>query len=214
MRELLFICSALLISTGVFAQQDSVETEPPRPRLYVLLDYGKIATLPTSFESKYEGGLGIRITRNIFLVGHVGHARLVPNNAIENGTYTSQGLYYRVGFDHYFNIDQKNTLSVGARYGMSTFDEELSYLITSDLFEDINETVTRTGITAQWAELSIGSEAHLGEGPFYIGGYFSLRVLVSRDEFDPTDTYTIPGYGRTFDKTIPSLQLYLKWAIF
>jgi hypothetical protein len=97
---------------------------------------------------------------------------------------------------------------------MSTFDEELSYLITSDLFEDISETVSRTGITAQWAELSIGSEAHLGEGPFYIGGYLSLRVLVSRDEFEPTDTYTIPGYGRTFDKTIPSVQLYLKWAIF
>ena len=214
MRALFFICSFLCISSIALAQKDTTSVDVERPRFYVLVDYGKIATLATNFETKVEGGVGFRLSKNLFVVGYVGNAKLVPNNAIENGTYEASGLYFRTGIDYYFSIDQVNSLILGARYAQSSFQETLSYAISSDLFDPVEQTVTRDNISAQWAELSIGSEAHLGEGPFYAGGYFSLRVLVDRDEFDPTDTYTIPGYGRTFDKTIPAIQLYLKVKLF
>lgn len=212
MRTLFFICS-FCMATVVHAQ-DSLKSDPSRPRLYIALDYGKLATLPTNFETKVEGGIGVRIARSLTLVGHAGYASLEPNNAIENGTYTSTGLYFRTGFDYHFNLDNTNYLSIGARYGWSSFEEELSYIISSDLFEDISENVERGDISAQWAEITFGSESRLGAGRFYAGGYLSLRILISRDEFDPTDTYTIPGYGRTFDKTIPAIQLYLKVIVF
>jgi hypothetical protein len=211
MRALLFIFSFCLTTTCL--AQDSLKTES-RPRFYILLDYGKVLTLPVNYETKIEGALGLRVTRNFYLVGHLGHGSITPNNAIENGTYTSSGLYYRAGFDYYFSIDKINSISLGARYGSSSFEEDLSYNISSELFEDIQQQITRSDINAQWVELNVGSEAHLGNGPFYLGGYLNLRILVDRDEFDPTDTYTIPGYGRTFDKTIPALQLYLKVALF
>ena len=211
MRALLFIFSVLL-GSSCFAQ-DSLSSER-RPRMYLLIDYGKLFTIPTDYETKFEGAVGLRIARNLYLAGHFGHGTITPNSAIENGTYTSKGFYYRAGFDYYITIDKINSLSVGARYGSSSFEEELSYSISSDLFEDIQQQEVRPDVGARWAEVNIGSEARLGNGPFYAGGYLSLRILIDRDEFDPADTYTIPGYGRTFDKTIPALNLFLKLALF
>jgi hypothetical protein len=196
----------------VQAQEDSVSTGSP-PRLFLSIDYGKIATLPTNFETKIEGGLGFRVGKHLMPVIYSGTSTLQPDNAIVNGTYQSKGWYFRAGLEYIFSLDLRNNLIFGARYGQSFFNEELTYVIESELFDNLTGSAERYDLGAAWTEVVVGSEMQLGEGPFFVGGYFTFRILVNRDEFEPFDTERIPGYGRTVDKTVPALQLYLKLAL-
>ncbi|MCA6073656.1 DUF6048 family protein [Fulvivirga sedimenti] len=214
MRKLFFICS-LVLGHFLASGQDSVNVSRMNnlPRLFVLVDYGKLATLPTDFEDKLEAGIGIRIGKHITPVLYAGKSTLLPGSVIENGQYSSEGWYIRTGIEYYASLDGKNNLLMGLRYGYTVFSESASYVISSPLFEDVTGFVERTDLSANWAEVVLGSEMRLGDSKFYLGGYLTLRVLINREEFDPIDTYSIPGYGRTFDKTIPALQLYLKFAL-
>ena len=214
MRRLSFICSLLLISIAGYGQ-DSLDNKALKPpAFFISIDYGKLATLPTEYETKWEGGLGFRIGKHLSPVIYAGYSTLTPENAISNGTYESSGWYFRAGLEYTINLDPRNSLIIGARYGQSSFSEDASYIVSSNLFEDLTGEVSRQDLSAQWAELVLGSEMRLGESSFYIGGYFTVRIMVNRDEYKPVDTYAIPGYGRTVDKTIPALQLYLKAALF
>ncbi len=214
MRRLFFICSLLLTWSAGFGQDSLADRSVKPPALFLAIDYGKLATLPTNFETKWEGGLGFRIGKHLMPVFFGGFATLEPENAISNGTYESKGWYFRTGLEYVLYLDLRNSLILGARYGQSNFSEDASYIVSSDLFEEITGEVSRTDLSARWAEIVLGSEMQLGESPFYIGGYFTLRIMIDRDEYLPVDTYAIPGYGRTIDKTIPALQLHLKAALF
>ena len=213
MRKLFFICSLCLgLIPKVFAQ-DSLSAASTAPRLFISVDYGKIATLPTDFEQKIEAGIGFRLGRHLIPVFYAGTATLTPENYIKNGQYTSEGWYIRAGLEYMLSLDTRNNLLFGVRYGLSNFSETGEYIVSSDLFDDVTGTESREDLNASWGELIIGSEMRLGESRFYTGGYFTLRILAKRTEFDPVDTYSIPGYGRTIDKSVPALQLYLKFAI-
>jgi hypothetical protein len=214
MRKLFFICS-LIFGYFLASGQDSLNVSGRNnlPRLFIMVDYGKLATLPTDFEDKLEGGIGIRIGKHFTPVLYVGSSTLSPGSVIENGRYSSEGWYIRSGIEYYKSLDGKNNLLLGLRYGYTMFSESATYIISSPIFEDVTGFVERSDLSASWAEVVLGSEMRLGEGKFYVGGYFTLRVLINREEFDPIDTYSIPGYGRTFDKSIPALQLYLKFAL-
>ncbi len=214
MRKLFFICSLVLVQFMAFSQDSLTNAGSNNlARFFISVDYGKLATYPTDFEDKIEGGLGIRIGKHITPVIYAGMSTLNPGSVIENGQYSSEGWYIRTGIEYHHSLDGRNNLILGLRYGYSVFNESISYIITSPIFEDVSGSEERSDLSASWAEVVLGSEMRLGEGRFYLGGYFTLRVLADRMEFDPVDTYSIPGYGRTFDKTIPALQLYLKFAL-
>ncbi|MEJ2004115.1 MAG: DUF6048 family protein [Cyclobacteriaceae bacterium] len=213
MQKLFFTCSLLI--TGFFAfGQDSLASQDPRPPSFFLsLDYGKVATLPLDFETKMEAGMGFRIGKHLSPVVYGGISTLNPENAISNGSYESSGWYLRAGLEYTLFIDQRNSFILGLRYAQSTFTEDAAYTVTSELFDNVTGELSREDLNARWAEVVIGSEMRMGESRFYMGGYFTLRILAERDEFSPVDTYAIPGYGRTTDKTVPALQLYMKFAL-
>lgn len=213
MRKLFFIYSLILLSWPALSQDSLKDTSGGLPRVFITLDYGKLATYPFSFEQKMEAGFGFRIGKHFTPVVYAGLATLEPENEIKNGDYISEGWFVRAGLEYFIQLDPRNSLILGLRYGMSSFDETLKYTIGSDLFPDITDTATRTGLSASWAEVVFGSDMRLGESRFYLGGYFTLRIMVERDTFEPADTFRIPGYGRTIDKTVPALQLYLKFSL-
>ncbi len=211
MRFCILFIFSILTCLSVAGQDSLKQSRRSGPEIWI--DYGKLALYATDFESKLEAGINWRIGR-IAPVVHAGYSELMPKQAIKNGNYTVTGWYVRPGVEYYFPLDNRNRLILGGRYGYSEYDEVGSYLITSDLWPDESGTFERLGLTASWAELAIGSEMTLGQASrFAMGGYFSLRVLIDRDEFDTIDTYAIPGYGRTIDKTVPALQLYIKFSV-
>lgn len=219
-RLLLYFFSFYLLVLGQnsLAQSDSTKTQSDSSRLevksglQVYVDYGKILTLFTEFESKLEAGVAYQLKNRFSPNFQIGQSTLEPSVAFENGEYKSEGIYARVGIDYTLPFDATNLFYVGLKYGFSSFSESLTYTISTSLWPDPAQPFENDDATASWTELVIGSEKKMQNSNWRIGGYFALRVLIDRDTFDPIDTFTIPGYGRTADDTVPAINLYVKYA--
>jgi len=186
------------------------------------LDYGKVLTLLTKFESKYEGGINLRFYGRFVLAGEFGYAVLNPLKAYDNAlSYTITGNYFRAGIDYYINLDKKNALYGGLRYGSSHFSDEGEFLLESDFWEDYGESFGSDNLNADWFEIIFGSETRMNigksvkeenpRGGLFLGWKARLRILWHFENREEPRVYAIPGYGRTFDKSIPALNLYIKY---
>lgn len=202
------------------------DTIPPKKFLSgaeLGIDYGKLLTLWTEFESKYEANINIRFYERIVLAGEMGYAELNPLKAYDNALYyTVKGVYGRVGLDYYTSYDPTSFYYAGLRYGMSNFEDEGAFLIDSEFWEDYEEGFGSKDITASWFELVVGTETYLKFGKkeegddaskFLLGWKFRLRFLMDFQNREEPRIYSIPGYGRTFDQVVPALNLYVKYRL-
>jgi hypothetical protein len=157
----------------------------------------------------------------LVLAGEFGYAVLDPLKAYDNALYyTVEGMYWRAGIDYYMSLDAKNFYYVGFRYGSSQFEDRGQFLIDSEFWEDYQDEFGDTDLTATWYELVFGTETILQIGQpdskiyinkLFLGWKFRFRILGNFENREPPGIYSIPGYGRTFDKTIPAVNFYLKY---
>lgn len=201
---------------------DSLITKKLVSGLELALDYGKITTLWTSFESKYEVGVNLRFFERLVLAAEAGYADLHPLKAYDNALYYNvKGSYSRIGLDYYTSYDPKSFYYAGLRYGMSNFEDKGAFLIDSDFWEDYEEEFGSTGLTASWMEIIVGTETCLHlfgskedkppQSRLLLGWKFRFRILMDFQNREEPRVYSIPGYGRTFDKTVPALNFYVKY---
>ena len=201
--------------SGSDQSSDSTIFTPRRflsPSLY--LDYGKLLSLPSDFEQKYEGGIELLFLERLPVIVEVGRATLTPSGAYTNGTYQSEGTYFRVGTGYSSQLTPKNRISLTARYASSTFNEDGRIFIesasgTQDIFTQVIE---RKNLTASWWEIVFYSDQRLLKKSdlFSVGLNLRLRILQRYDQQEEIDVYAIPGYGRSFDRTIPVANLFFK----
>lgn len=211
-HRLLFIFS-LILSVACFAQSEEADSlvykRAMTPSVY--LDYGKLFTITANFETKYEGGVELLFKEKFPVIIEAGQATLTPEGAYSNGTYESEGFYYRVGAGYYSQFLPKNKIGLTVRYGSSTFSETGRIFIESPSGsqDDFIQNIKRNDLKATWYEIVVYSDRKLTD-LFSIGMNLRLRILASYDEQSPVDVYSIPGYGRSFDKTIPAANFFLK----
>lgn len=189
--------------------------------LELAIDYGKLMTLWTQFESKYEAGINVRFFERIVLAGEAGYDELNPLKAYDNAVYyTVRGYYARLGLDYYTSYNPKSFYYGGVRYGMSMFEDEGAFLIDSEYWEDYEEEFGSTDITASWGEIILGTETYLKlskknpddpRSKLLLGWKFRLRILMDFENREEPRIYSIPGYGRTFDKSVPAINFYIKY---
>jgi hypothetical protein len=199
---------------------DSLVTKKFISGLELVIDYGKILTLWTNFESKYEAGINLRFYERIVLATEFGYAELNPLKAYDNALYyTVTGSYARAGLDYYTSYDPKSFYYAGFRYGKSFFEDEGAFFIDSEYWEDYQEGFGSSDLTASWVEIVLGTETFLkfgkkSEDPkskFLIGWKFRLRILTDFENREEPRIYSIPGYGRTFDNVVPAVNFYIKY---
>jgi len=216
MTKLRLLCTFSLIAWSIscFAQTeeeaDSVQyTRLVSPSIYI--DYGKLLTIPSTIETKYEGGLELLFLEHFPLIIEVGQATLTPEGAYTNGTYESEGIYYRIGTGYVGPLNPKNNIGVTFRYAASTFDEDGRIFIESPsgTQDSFIQSIQRENLKASWYEVVVYSDRKLSD-LFRIGLNLRLRILANYDERSPVDVYAIPGYGRSFDSTIPAFNLFFK----
>lgn len=209
-RLLPYLFSLIFIFCGFrsFSQDTTIVTVDNGLSIYI--DYGKLLTIPAKFETKAEAGISFQLKNRFAPHIQVGWAKLEPGAALENGYYTSEGKYGRIGINYLLPLDATNSFYVGVRYAMSQYDENGTYIIGSTLWPDRVENYSRKDLKADWFEVLLGSEKRLKNSKWYLGGNLSLRILNEREKFPFIDTYAIPGYGRVFDKTVPALNIYIK----
>lgn len=203
-----------------------LDTIPPKKFLSgveIKIDYGKLLTLWTNFESKYEAGINIRFYERIVLNTEFGYAELDPLKAYDNALYyTITGIYGRVGLDYYTTYTPGNFYFVGLRYGMSTFEDEGMFLLESEFWPDYEEGFGSQDVNASWIEIVLGTETYLkvskqsktsGKSRFLLGWNARLRFLTDFENREEPKIYAIPGYGRTFNNVSAALNFNLKFRI-
>ncbi len=211
--RLILFTSSLTIVLGSLAQEqgdDSVRNvHCIIPSIYV--DYGKLLTVLSKVETKYEGGVEILFREKFPLVIEIGVATLSPDHAWSNGSYESSGLYYRIGTGIYSQFNSKNKLGFTVRYGSCSFDETRRIVLesSSGIQELFVASEARNNLSASWLEAVIYSDRKLND-LLAIGMNLRFRLLQNYDQQSPVDVYVIPGYGRSFDKSIPAVNLFLK----
>jgi hypothetical protein len=122
-------------------------------------------------------------------------------------TSNSKGSYLKAGFDYnmYQNwLDMENIISVGLRYGFSSFSEELySYKIYNahPYWGELPALPTNqkfNGLNASWIEVVTGMKAKMFNNVF-VGFSVQLKTLVTNHKPNGFDNLYIPGFNRTYN---------------
>jgi hypothetical protein len=146
-----------------------------------------------------------RLTKKYFLAAEVGNENKTTDDDRLNTT--TKGSYLKVGFDYnaYQNwLDMENIISVGMRYGFSTFNQQLnSYKIynANPYFGEVPAIASGekfNGLTASWIEVVAGVKAKVFNNVF-MGFSLRLNALVSNKKPDNFDNLYIPGFNRTYN---------------
>ena len=117
-------------------------------------------------------------------------------DSLNNGYYTNDGRYYRMGVDVNFLLKDpdKNMFFIGFRYGRSAFRENLTYEIKTDDFGTIERSIANAGTTAGWVELTTGLRVKIWKN-FWMGYNGRIKFLPGIKNNNGFETYDIPGYG-------------------
>ncbi|MEZ7504365.1 DUF6048 family protein [Flavobacterium sp. Arc2] len=146
-----------------------------------------------------------RLTKKYFLAAEVGSENKTTDDTRLNST--AKGSYIKAGFDYnaYENwLDMENILSVGMRYGFSTFSQQLNtYKIynANPYFGEVPVITSGekySGLTSSWIEVVAGIKAKVFNNVF-VGFSFQLKKLVSNKTPDNFDNLYIPGFNRTYN---------------
>ncbi len=213
-RPLKYIFSTYLALLPLLVSGQETDSVSAKPKISfdIALDYGKIFTLPSGFEKKMEIAAGITIKDKLQVIGELGYGQLTPDDAIKNGSYESSGIYYRAGLAYGGEIVPKNYLALGFMYGTSNFEDQGTIIIESEVWADNLIDFHHPGLTATWYEIILISERQMNDRIF-LGSKFRLRKLLNfNNDYEP-EVYSIPGYGRTFDNSIPAFNLFVKYRL-
>lgn len=205
--------STILTDKQEVKQKDTLQY-PLISAFSVYFDYPKLFSFFTEVENKAEVGLQFQLFKHFLLGVELGRGRLTPNNFYKNANYEVSGNYARLGVGYTKTLGAKSRLNFGFNYGSSFFNDKANIEIesVSGLFNGLEEPLKRTSLKADWFEVTFGTESHLGRN-LYIGFIGRLRILNDYDSFEPIDIYAIPGYGRTFDSSVPAVNMYIKYKI-
>jgi hypothetical protein len=186
--------------------KDTIKPKTDRYGLIVGVDVNKIAR--SIYDSNYKGIAftgDYRLTKKYYLYGELGNENITVEDPQLNTT--SKGSYIKVGFDYngYTNwLDMENMITVGMRYGFSTFSESLnSYEIYNPhpyfgQSPSISSGESYEGLTSSWAEVAAGINVKVFNN-IYVGFSLQLKMLITNTEPGNFENLYIPGFNRTYD---------------
>jgi hypothetical protein len=197
---------AITKKDSIPVKKDSIALKKERYGLRVGVDLFK---LTRSFYEKEYRGLELvgdfRLTRRHYLAGEIGNENKTVDNPQLN--FTTKGTYLKVGFDYntYENwLNMENIISVGLRYGVSSFSQTLNtYQIynTNHYFGEsplVASGEKFDGLAAQWIEVVAGMKAEVFQNIF-VGFSIRLNRLISQSRPNNFDNLYIPGFNRTYN---------------
>ncbi|MFM9826907.1 DUF6048 family protein [Flavobacterium sp.] len=212
MLKYIFSLSLLMSLFLVQAQEvenpkkDSIAPKVNRFGLRVGVDLFKLTR--SLYDNDYKGIEFVgdyRLTKKHYLAAEIGNENKTTDDPRLN--FTTKGSYIKVGFDYngYKNwLNMENIISIGLRYGVSTFSQELNTYKTynaNPYFGEIPVLVSGekfNGLSASWIEVVAGIKAKVINN-VYLGFSLRLNRLISNSKPASFDNLYIPGFNRTYD---------------
>ncbi len=187
-------------------KNDSIPIKTDRYGIRVGVDLFKLTR--ALYDKNYKGiefVADYRLTKKYFLAAEIGNEN--KTTVDDRVNFTTKGSYLKAGFDYnaYENwLDMENIISIGMRYGFSTFNQELnSYRIynANPYFGEVPEVSSGRkfdGLSASWIEVVAGIKAKVFDNIF-MGFSLRLNGLVTNKEPENFSNLYIPGFNRTYD---------------
>lgn len=185
---------------------DSIPVKKDRYGLRLGVDLFKLSR---GFYDKNYKGIELtgdfRWSKKYYLAAEIGNENKTTID--DRLTSNSKGTYLKVGFDYnmYENwLDMENIISVGLRYGLSSFSQELnSYKIYNahpywGELPAVTASEQFNGLSASWIEVVTGLKAKMFNNVF-VGFSVQLKTLVTNKKPNGFDNLYIPGYHRTYN---------------
>ena len=146
-----------------------------------------------------------RITKKFYIAGELGNED--KTTVDDNVNFTTKGTYFKVGFDYNAHenwLDLENIISIGLRYGVSTFSQKLN---SYNIYQAGNFYGTNTipgeeysGLSASWLEVVSGLKAEVFSN-LYVGFSLRLNYLMSNKEPEGFANLYIPGFNKTYENS-------------
>ena len=187
-------------------KSDSIPVKTDRYGIRIGLDLFKLTR--ALYDEDYKGIEFVgdyRLTKKYFLAAEIGNENKTTDDDRLN--FTTKGSYLKAGFDYnaYENwLDMENIISIGMRYGFSTFNQQLnSYRIynANPYFGEVPVIPSGKkfdGLTASWIEVVAAVKAKVFNNVF-VGFSLRLNRLVTNKEPENFSNLYIPGFNRTYD---------------
>ncbi len=200
-------CASLSISAQETTEPVSDTLVTPSQKYGIRLGGDILKLARTALEDGYSGFelMGdIRISKRLYAAAEIGIENRDWNK--DNLVSTTNGSYLKLGgdFNAYRNwLGMNNAISVGLRYGISYFSQELlSYPIytTDTTFPSTirNDPRKYSGLNANWIEFILGVKTELFNNLF-LSINVQLKRLVNEKKPDNFDNLIIPGFNKTND---------------
>lgn len=191
------------------AQQKKTDSIAPKIERFGIRIGADLFKLTRSFYDNNYKGLELvgdyRLTKNYYIATELGNEnKTTDDNKINS---TTKGTYIKIGFDYNFYenwLDMRNIVSIGLRYGASSFSQQLnSYKLynTSTYFPETPTILSGekfNGLTAQWFEVVVGMKAEIFKNT-YVGFSVRMNKILSNTKPDNFDNLYIPGFNRTYN---------------
>ena len=187
-------------------KNDSIPVKTDRYGVRVGVDVYKLTR--ALYDKNYKGIELVgdyRLTKKYFLAAELGNENKTTDDDRVN--FTTKGSYIKAGFDYnaYENwLDMENIISIGLRYGFSTFNQQLnSYKVynSNPYFGEIPVIASGKkfdGLSASWIEVVAGVKAKVFNNVF-MGFSLRLNRLITNKEPENFSNLYIPGFNRTYD---------------
>lgn len=205
----IFNLAFVLVSLSATAQEKKKDTIIPRTERYGLRVGADLYKIARSFYDDDYKGFEItgdyRYSKKIYIAAELGNENKTTDEPQLN--FTTKGTYLKIGADYnmYENwLDMENMITIGARYGFSSFSQELnSYKIynPNPYFEEsdvIQSGKNFSGLSAHWLEIVAGVKAEILNNVF-LGFSLRLNYLLTQKEPQDFENLYIPGFNRTYD---------------
>ena len=124
-----------------------------------------------------------------------GREKRILENTMAN--YEASGSYFRVGPDvnFLFRDPDGSALYFGARYGRTTFSDELTYILNDPFWGTSEETLSNSDLSAGWGEAVAGMRVKLFQAVWF-GFTGRFKFGVKTFEENRLIPQYVPGYGR------------------
>ena len=217
----IFFISLLLSICGFAQEQKPQEKATPTPtqaskkyyQHYGLRIGADISKLVRTFTDKNYEGLELvgdyRLNNRYYIAGEIG--KEYKNSTTNYFDFATRGEYIKLGFDYnsYTNwYGMENMIYFGARYGFSSFSQEVSRYNLHTLYNIYwNESLsgsqsdlltTYHGRTAHWLEGILGIKVELFKH-FYAGASVRFSLLLYNKKSDQFPNFWIPGIQRVWE---------------
>ena len=185
---------------------DSIPAKMDRYGVRVGVDLYKLTR--ALYDKNYKGIELVgdyRLTKKYFLAAELGNENKTTDDDRVN--FTTKGSYIKGGFDYnaYQNwLDMENIISIGLRYGFSTFNQQLNSYRIYNANPYFGETPVIAsgkkfdGLSASWIEVVAGVKAKVFDNVF-MGFSLRLNRLVTNKQPENFSNLYIPGFNRTYD---------------